>query len=140
MLQLALADPSLVRCLPLLAYLLSRTAQQHRLRCSRRCSTARSKSIDWRLGQYGSGPDGRSTLLQDILQDVFAFSGLTSVFVGLREAGSSFAHATGALLYTVLFLQVGPALTPCSVSHSLVVLNALHLLAVTVYILIRSCM
>lgn len=37
---------------------------------------------------------------------MFAFTGLTSVFVGLQEAGSSLAHATGACLYSVVFLQV----------------------------------
>ncbi|KAK9792027.1 hypothetical protein WJX73_004177 [Symbiochloris irregularis] len=42
---------------------------------------------------------------QELLQDVFAFTGLTSVFVGLREPGSSLAHATGALLYSVVFIQ-----------------------------------
>ena len=44
--------------------------------------------------------------MQELLQDVFAFTGLASVFVGLKEAGSGLVHFVAGNLYTFTFIQV----------------------------------
>ena len=58
------------------------------------------------LQVHAIAPSTACRLLQELLQDVFAFAGLTSVFVGLGEPGSGLVHGGGAILYTTVFLQV----------------------------------
>ena len=45
--------------------------------------------------------------MQELLQDVFAFTGLTTLFVNIGDALSGLAHAAGACLFMALLTQVG---------------------------------
>ena len=76
------------------------------------CSTKRLPWRCWPAGCLPAAAASWSWLLttrwsaQELLQDVFAFTGLTTLFVNIEDPLSGLAHATGACLFMALLTQV----------------------------------